>query len=141
MLASPIACGQAVQPSPVVTFHGMSVTTVIPVGSFGHAPGGGSAVTVIAAVPFRLSLVAVMVTAPTTRPATSPLPFTVATAALLVAQVTLRPVSTLPAASLGVAVSGRVAPTARLALAGLTVTVATGAFVTVAVAVATFACD
>src|SRR5438128_9010277 len=97
MLASPIACGQAVQPSPVVTFHGMSVTTVIPVGSLGHAPGGGSAVTVIAAVPLRPSLVAVIVAGPTTSPLTSPLPLAATTAALVVAQVKLRPVRRLPA--------------------------------------------
>src|SRR3989442_5455911 len=98
MLASPIACGQAVQPSPVVTFHGMSVTTVIPVGSLGQAPGGGSTVTVIAAVPLRPSLVAVIRAGPTASPLTSPPPLTVPTAALLVAPVTLPPLLTLPPA-------------------------------------------
>src|SRR2546422_10829498 len=97
MLASPIACGQAVQPSPVVTFHGMSVTTVIPVGSLGHAPGGGSAVTVIAAVPLRPSLVAVIVAGPTPSPPTPPLPLTVATAAVPLGQGPLPPHTTVPA--------------------------------------------
>src|SRR2546427_6210276 len=103
MLASPIACGQAVQPSPVATFHGMSVTTVIPAGSFGQAPGGGSAVTVIAAVPLRPSLVAVIVAGPATSPPTRPLPPTVATPPVLLAPGPLPPLSTLPAASLSVA--------------------------------------
>src|SRR2546427_1460327 len=107
MLASPIACGQAVQPSPVVTFHGMSVTTVIPAGSLGQAPGGGSAVTVIAAVPFRPSLVAVIVAGPTTSPPTSPLPLTVAPPPVLVPPVPLPPPSPFPAALLYVAGSGR----------------------------------
>src|SRR3989454_1918227 len=97
MLASPIACGQAVQPSPVVTFHGMSVTTVIPVGSFGQAPGGGSAVTVIAAVPLRPSLVAVIGARPTTGPLTPPPPLTVPPPALLVPPATLPPLPPIPA--------------------------------------------
>src|SRR2546427_10863230 len=82
MLASPIACGQAVQPSPVVTFHGMSVTTVIPVGSFGHAPGGGSAVTVIAAVPLRPSLVAGVRAGAARGPPPTPPPLTLPPAAV-----------------------------------------------------------
>src|SRR2546427_13285518 len=102
MLASPIACGQAVQPSPVVTFHGMSVTTVIPVGSFGHAPGGGSAVTVIAAVPLRPSLVAVVVAGAAARPLPNPPALTRAPAPVLVGPVTARPRSTLAAAYLNV---------------------------------------
>src|SRR3989449_11213910 len=100
MLASPIACGQAVQPSPVATFHGMSVTTVIPVGSLGHAPGGGSAVTVIAAVPLRPSLVAVIVAGPAPTPLTSPLPLTVLPRAACRATVTLPPVGPFPAGAL-----------------------------------------
>src|SRR3989442_7200551 len=89
------------------------------------APGFG-AVTVIAAVPLLLSLVAVIVADPAATPATSPLPFTVATAELLLAQVTIRPASGVPLASLGVAVSCSVCPTGTLAAAGLTVTDATG---------------
>src|SRR6267378_759825 len=113
----------------------MSVATVIPVGSLGHAPGGGAAVTVTAAVPRWPSLVAVMVTAPTASPLTSPLPLTVPSSALLVAHVTTRPLSGLPLASFGVAVSCPVCPAITLTDAGLTATEATGTFVTVTVAV------
>ena len=63
------------------------------------------AVTVTAAVPPCPSLVAVIVAAPTAPPVTNPLPFAVATVALLVAHVTTRPESAFPLASLGVAVS------------------------------------
>src|SRR5437773_4019315 len=97
-------------------------------------PAGG-AVTVRAAVPFLPSLVAVIVAVPAATPVTSPLPLTVATAAALLAHVTVRPVSGAPLASFGVAVSCTVAPAATLAVAGLTVTVATGTVVTVRAAV------
>src|SRR5436309_3536725 len=92
--------------------------------------GGGSAVTVIAAVPLFPSLVAVIVANPAAPPVTSPVALTAARAASLVAQVTDRPVSRLPAESRSVAVSCNVTPTKMLATAGVTVTVATGAFVT-----------
>src|SRR5438552_43293 len=96
-------------------------------------PGG---VTVIAAVPLRPSLVAVIVTGPpAATPLTSPLPFTLAIALLLDCQVTTRPVNGLPFASLGVAVSCTVLPTATPAVAGVTVTDATGTGVTVMAAV------
>src|SRR2546422_4921032 len=58
---------------------------------------------------------------------TSPLAFTVAAAGLPDVHVTVRPVRMLPIASLSVVVSCWVAPTARLALAGLTATEATSA--------------
>jgi len=61
--------------------------------------------TVIAAVPFLLSLVAVTVTLPAATPVTSPLPLTLATAGALLAHVTTRPDSGLPLPSFGVAVS------------------------------------
>ncbi len=99
-------------------------------------PPGGAAVTVTAAVPFWPSLVAVIVAVPTTPPVTRPLPLTVATPSALLAQVTVRPVSTLPAASLRVAVNCCSAPTTTLALAGVTVTVATGAVLAVVVPLA-----
>src|SRR5438552_15155252 len=93
-------------------------------------------VTVTAAVPLRPSLVAVIVTGPPdATPLTSPLPFTLAIALLLDCQVTTRPVNGLPFASLGVAVSCTVLPTATPAAAGVTVTDATGAGVTVMAAV------
>jgi hypothetical protein len=66
----------------------------------------GASVTVMEEVPVFPSLVAVIVTGPPAATAvTRPLPSTVATAALLVLHVTVRPVSTLPAASLVTAVS------------------------------------
>jgi hypothetical protein len=52
----------------------------------------------------------VIVALPTVTAVTNPLPLTVATAAALVAQVTVRPVSALPAESRGVAVSCTVCP-------------------------------
>src|SRR2546425_11085648 len=94
----------------------------------------GTFVTVTVAEPLLPSLVAVIVAEPAATPVTRPLPLTVATAALLVAHVTVRPFSTPPPASLGVAVSCTVWPTRTLADAGLTVTDATGTFVTVTVA-------
>src|SRR3989442_9142316 len=90
----------------------------------------GTTVPVIVAPPDCPSLVAVMVATPAATPLTSPLPFTVATAALLVAHVTTRPVNGLPLASFGVAASCTACPTAPLAVAGVTVTDATGTTVT-----------
>src|SRR5439155_610538 len=58
-----------------------------------------------------------------------------ATAVLLLAHVTPRPVSVLPAESLVTAVNCRVAPTGTLAVVGLTVTDATGIVVIVTAAV------
>src|SRR5712691_12172415 len=80
-----------------------------------------------------------MIAVPAATPVTRPLPLTVATAALLVAHVTARPLSAVPPASRGVAVSCPVWPTRTLDAAGLTVTDATGTFVTVTVAVPLFA--
>src|SRR2546428_14141567 len=54
--------------------------------------------------------------------------------ASLLSQVTVRPVSGLPLASFGVAVSCTVAPTTMLAVGGVTATVATGMGVTVTAA-------
>src|SRR5207247_9023966 len=88
---------------------------------------GGSAVTVIAAVPLFPSLVAVIVAAPTATPVTSPLPFTLAIPPLLDAHVSARPVRTVPALSLVTALSWTAWPAGTLAVAGLTATDATGA--------------
>ncbi len=85
----------------------------------------------MAALPLCPSLVAVIVTAPTPRPVTSPVPLTAATPGALLAHVTTRPLSGLPRASFAVAVRCNVAPMSRLAIAGVTVTEATGTFVTV----------
>jgi len=87
--------------------------------------------TVMADVPVLPPLAAVIVAEPAPTPATSPLPFTVATPVLPLDQVTTRPVSGLPAESRGVAVSCTVCPTYRLPDGGLTVTDATGTVVTV----------
>jgi len=96
----------------------------------------GTLVTVTAAVPLFPSLVAVIVAEPAATPVTNPLPVTVAAAGLLDAQVTTRPVSAAPLASFGVAVSCTVCPLCKFAVAGLTVTDATGTLVTVIAAVA-----
>src|SRR6266566_7183700 len=65
----------------------------------------GTLVTVMADVPLGPSLVAVIVAEPAATPVTNPLAETVAMAALLVAQVTARPLRAAPFASFGVAVS------------------------------------
>src|SRR5439155_1610868 len=85
----------------------------------------GTVLTVIAAVPLCPSLVAVIVAAPAVTPVTTPLPLTVATAVLLLPQLTGRPDNGLPLASFGVAVSCTVWPTGTDAVLGLTFTVAT----------------
>jgi len=95
----------------------------------------GTGVTVMVYVPLCPSLVAVIVAEPAATPVTKPLALTVATAALPVAHVTVRPLRAVPFASFGVAVNWVVPPTVRLAVAGLTVTEATGTFVTVTAAV------
>jgi len=91
----------------------------------------GTAVTVIDELPDFPSLVAVIVAAPAPTAVTTPLAETVATAGVLLDQVTTRPVNTLPEESLVVALSGTVPPATTLADAGVTVTVATGTTVTV----------
>ncbi len=88
-------------------------------------------VPVIAALPLWPSLVAVIAAVPAATPVTRPVPFTVATAGVLLAHVTTRPLKPLPLASLGVAASCTVPPAATLAVAGLTATDATGAAVRV----------
>src|SRR5690349_6258807 len=73
-----------------------------------------------------------MVTGPPTPvPVTRPVADTVATFALAVTHVTVRPVSVLPFESFGVAVSCTVVPSTMLGEAGVTVTVATGVGLTV----------
>ncbi|HXI94758.1 MAG TPA: hypothetical protein VNG04_01420, partial [Candidatus Acidoferrum sp.] len=83
-------------------------------------------VTVMADEPLLPSDVAVMVADPAAAPVTRPAPFTDAMLVTLLDQVMVRPVSTFPFASFVAAVSWTVDPTATEALAGLTVTVATG---------------
>src|SRR5437764_408939 len=86
----------------------------------------GTVLTVTVAVPLCPSLVAVIVAAPAVTPVTIPPPLTVATAVLLLPQLTGRPDNGLPLASFEVAVSCTVWPTCTDALPGLTVTDATG---------------
>src|SRR5436309_12984581 len=95
----------------------------------------GTGVTVMADAPLFPSLVAVIVAVPAVCPVTSPLAVTVATAVLLLPQLTVRPDNGLPLASFGVAVSCTVWPTGTDAVLGLTVTDATGTVLTVIVAV------
>src|SRR5258705_5618690 len=97
---------------------------------------GTNATTVMADVPVTPSAVALMVTGPPPAlPVTRPLASTVAVAALPVAHVMARPVSGLPPASLAVAVSWTVAPSAIVADGGVTVIEAIGTGVTVTLAV------
>src|SRR6266480_3066989 len=81
----------------------------------------GTLVTVMADVPLCPSLVAVIVAEPAATLVTSPLAETVATAALLVAQVTVRPLRAVPFASFGVAFFLIVPPPVRLTLVPFTV--------------------
>src|SRR5437016_1852708 len=85
----------------------------------------------MADVPLCPSLVAVIVAQPAPPAVPTPLAETVAAAALLVAQVTTRPLRAVPFASFVVAVNWVVAPTVTPAAVGLIVTEATGTLVTV----------
>jgi hypothetical protein len=91
----------------------------------------GIGVTVIVAVPLCPSLVAMITAAPGDIAVTRPVAETAATAGLSDSHVTVRPVSTLFWASLSAAVSCSVLPATIFGAAGLTVTVATGARMTV----------
>jgi hypothetical protein len=93
----------------------------------------GASDTVIEDVPDFPSLVAVIVVLPAATDVTRPFGSTVAASLLLETQVIVRPVSTLPFASLVTAVNCCVGviPRTRVTVPGLTVTVATGAIVTV----------
>jgi uncharacterized membrane protein YvlD (DUF360 family) len=67
--------------------------------------GGGAATTVTVACPVTPSLVATMFALPKLTAVTSPLPFTLAAAVFELLQVIVRPVRTLPLASLSTAVA------------------------------------
>jgi hypothetical protein len=103
----------------MMTLAGDGVTVTLPT---------GTSVTVIVAVPLLPSLVAVIVAVfpPLPAPVTTPVDETVATVASLVLHAIVRPVRTLPFASLVTAPSVTVLPTPIVAVAGLTVTLATG---------------
>src|SRR5213592_5257240 len=90
----------------------------------------GTVVTAIAAVPLCPSLVAERVAEPGAMPVTSPLPLTVATDGFELDQLTARPESVLPLASLSVAASCCVWLTWIVAEAGVTATEATETFET-----------
>jgi len=122
-----VATSVVVSPSLTLTVAGATVT--LPT---------GIAATVTADVPDFPSLVAVIVTEPTATPVTTPVADTVASAVLLDAHVTVRPVSTAPFASFTVAVKFVVWPTMTDVAAGETVTLPTGAGATVTEAVPVF---
>jgi len=115
--------------APVETVAVAGVTVTVPTGI-------GTMLT--EAVPDFPSLVAVIVAVPKATPVTTPPLVTVATAVLLDVHVTTRPVSTVPLASFSVAASAPVCPMTIELVAGATVTVATGAGVTVTVEVPDF---
>src|SRR5438270_10828425 len=107
---------------------------MVPDGGLTSTDATGTAFTVTAELPLFPSLVAVMVTGPPAALAvTRPFASTVARVASLVPHVTLRPVSGLPVASFGVAVSCSVVLASTVAGAGVTSTEATGAVVRQAV--------
>src|SRR5712692_5776099 len=110
-----VAVSRTVCPTPTVAVGGLTVTDAT-----------GTATVVSEADPVFPSLVAVIVAEPSETPATKPLVSTVATDGALLVQVTTRPLSGLPLASLVVAVSRAVCPTPTVAVGGLTVTDATG---------------
>jgi hypothetical protein len=93
----------------------------------------GAGETVIEELPVNPSLVAVIVVVPAATALTNPLALTVAAVPLLELHVTIRPVRIAPFASLVTAVSccAGVMPRTSVAERGVTVTVATGAGVTV----------
>jgi len=117
-----VSCCVGVIPSTRLAVAGVTVTVLT-----------GASVTLIEDAPVFVSLVAVMIVPPAPAAVTRPFKSTVAAEGLLELHVTTRPVSTLPAASRSVAVSCcvGVTPTTRLAEDGVTVTVLTGASVTV----------
>src|SRR5437763_17049541 len=108
---------------------------MVAVAGFTATEATGTAATVPVALPAFPSLVAVIVADPAALLVTRPLGLTVATAVLLLAHVTVRPVSALPAESFGGAVSCTVCPTVRVAVAGATASEATGTDGTVIAAV------
>src|SRR5712691_10011603 len=129
-----LLCHVTVRPTSGLPFASLGVAvsgTVLPtvtlaVGGATVTEATGTLVTVMEDVPLCPSLVAVIVAEPGATPRTSPLLFTVATAVVVLDQVTTRPVSGVPFASLGVAVSCTVEPCWTLAGDGVTVTEATG---------------
>ena len=83
---------------------------------------GGPAVTVMAFVPSCPSTLAVIVATPSAWPVTSPAPVTVATVGLVLNHVTVRPLSAVPLASRGTAVSWSVPVTGTVDAGAVTST-------------------
>ena len=109
----------------VLMSHGalaLPLAPLLPLGATYHpewlAGGGAGASTTTADVPTLPSLVAVIVALPPATPVTMPDEVTVATLELEVPQVIVRPVSTLPAESLRVALNCACAPTASVSFFG-----------------------
>ena len=132
-----VAESATVAPTAIDAVEGATVTVVTT---------GGGKVTVTLEVPDFPAHVAVIVAEPPAMPVTTPLEFTVAAAGLLVDHAMVCPVITFPCASLTVAASATVAPTAIDAVEGATVTVVTtggggGAEVTVTMDVPDFPAD
>lgn len=125
-----VATSVVVAPTFRVTVVGATVTE--------FTGPGGAAATVIVAEPVFPFDVAVIVAVPTDTPVTTPPDETVALEELLVVQVMDAPGTTAPSASRAIAESVVVAPTLTVAVAGVTVTVATGFGVMVTVAVPVF---
>src|SRR6266566_2871708 len=126
LASSGVAVSCCVAPTRIVALVGLKLT---------DATG---TMTVIAALPLLPSLAAVMLAVPAASAVTSPLPFTVATPGASLDQVIVRPESGFPLASSSVAVSCCVAPAYIDAVAGLTLTEATGTGFTVIAAAALF---
>src|SRR3989442_1475226 len=103
-----VAVSCAVAPTGTLAVAGLSATDAT-----------GTALIVIAAEPPFPSLVAVIVPVPPATPLTSPLPLTVATAPLLVAQLIVRPLNGRPLEANAVPLSCPLAPPFRLAVARL----------------------
>ena len=87
----------------------------------------GAGVTLSGIDPLFPSLAAVTVTEPGARPVTTPLGETVAAAVFEEVQLTVRPLSSCPAASRSVTVTCKVVPTTRIGELAESVTLATGA--------------
>src|SRR5437773_820937 len=143
IVATPAATPETTRPEsgvPLASFGVAVRGTVCPTCTLADAGvtatvATGALLTVMLALPLWPSLVAVMVAEPVATAVTSPLELTVATAPFELVHATLRPVSGVPFASFGIAVSCTVPPVGRLVAAGVTATDATGTVVTVIVAV------
>src|SRR3954469_11194891 len=120
-----VAVSCTVEPSLTLAVGGRTVTVA-----------AGPGVTVMVDVPLLPSLVAVIVALPTSRPVTTPVDETVATASLLDFQVTTRSVTVVPLMSFTVGTRATVDPLAMLTAKGDSETLPTAAGVTVSAVLA-----